>query len=67
MRGSTVRHCEEHPVATDFGRRAEGCGASVTRLLSGSVRDLCGYNAPQQSCEGLACIAVPTETLSLDA
>jgi hypothetical protein len=39
----------------------------VTRLLSGTVRYLHQPNAPIEDDEVLPCIAVPVESLSLDA
>jgi ferredoxin len=58
---------EEHSVAIDFGCRAGSCGTCVTRVLSGTVRYLHQPNAPLEVGEILPCIAVPAESLTLEA
>jgi ferredoxin len=64
---SLLAFAEEHSVAIESGCRAGSCGTCATRLLSGAVRYVRQPNAPLEQGEILPCIAVPAETLSLDA
>jgi hypothetical protein len=66
--GSLLELAEAHGIRIDSGCRAGSCGTCVTAIRDGKVDYLSGkpdYDIEKGSC--LACVAVPTGALSLDA